>query len=50
MRISVNGGGDKWNSLETNDDVLIVTNKKAETFQKELADLIPELKAKEICI
>ena len=44
MRISVNGGGDKWNSLETNDDVLIVTNKKAETFQKELADLIPELK------
>ena len=44
VRISVNGGGDKWNSLETNDDVLIVTNKKAETFQKELADLIPELK------
>ena len=44
VRISVNGGGDKWNSLETNDDVLIVTNKKAETFQKELADLIPKLK------
>ena len=42
--LTINGGGDKWNSLETNDDVLIVTNKKAETFQKELADLIPELK------
>ena len=34
MRISVNGGGDKWNSLETNDDVLIVTNKKNMAFAK----------------
>ena len=37
VRISVNGGGDKWNSLETNDDVLIVTNKKAETFSQSMS-------------
>lgn len=42
--ISVNGGGDKWKSLETYDDVIIVKDKKAEAFQKELADFIPKLK------